>query len=103
MCETDCNMQAGISEAMAYEQFGRRCNTREYMKLASLLQTNIKKGTRELRRLLENEAYDAFEKRKNMAKIKGEEATTRLLMPMLLMLVIVMAVIMVPAVTSFNM
>lgn len=103
MCETDCNMQAGISEAMAYEQFGKRCNTREYMKLASLLQTNIKKGTRELRRLLENEAYDAFEKRKNMAKIKGEEATTRLLMPMLLMLVIVMAVIMVPAVTSFNM
>ena len=50
------------------------------MKLAALLQTNIRKGTKELRRLLEEETADAFEKRKNMAKIKGEEATTKLLM-----------------------
>ncbi len=25
-------------------RFGKKCDTREYMKLASLLQTNIKKG-----------------------------------------------------------
>lgn len=40
------------------------------MKLAALLQTNIRKGTKELRRLLEEETADAFEKRKNMAKIR---------------------------------
>ena len=103
ICETDYNIQAGISEVKAYEQFGKRCDTREYMKLAALLQTNIRKGTKELRRLLEEEAADAFEKRKNMAKVKGEEATTKLLMPMLLMLMIVMAIIMIPAVWSFQM
>lgn len=32
------------------------------MKLAALLQTNIRKGTKELRRLLEEETADAFEK-----------------------------------------
>lgn len=45
---------------------------------------------------------DEFEKRKNMAKIKGEEATTKLLMPMMMMLMIVMAIIMIPAVWSFQ-
>lgn len=102
MYEADCNMQAGISEVVAYERFGKRCNTREYMKLASLLQTNIKKGTSQLRCLLEQEVNDAFEKRKNIARIKGEEATTKLLFPMILMLGVVMAIIMVPAVMKFN-
>ena len=73
------------------------------MKLATLLQTNIKKGTKELSNLLEKEAYDAFEKRKNMARVKGEEATTRLLMPMMLMLITVMMIIMIPAIWSFHM
>ena len=103
MCTTDYNIQAGISETKAYEQFGKRCDTREYMKLATLLQTNIKKGTKELSNLLEKEACDAFEKRKNMARVKGEEATTKLLMPMMLMLITVMMIIMIPAIWSFRM
>lgn len=103
ICTTDYNIQAGISEIKAYEQFGKRCDTREYMKLATLLQTNIKKGTKELSNLLEKEACDAFEKRKNMARVKGEEATTKLLMPMMLMLITVMMIIMIPAIWSFRM
>ena len=103
MCTTDYNIQAGISETKAYEQFGKRCDTREYMKLATLLQTNIKKGTKELSNLLEKEACDAFEKRKNMARVKGEETTTKLLMPMMLMLITVMMIIMIPAIWSFRM
>ncbi len=43
-----------------------------------------------------------LKKRKNMAKIKGEEATTKLIMPMMMMLMIVMAIIMIPAVWSFQ-
>ncbi len=41
------------------------------MKLAALLQTNIRKGTKELRRLLEEETADAFEKKKEYGKDKG--------------------------------
>ena len=49
------------------------------------------------------EVNEAFDKRKNLAKIKGEEATTKLLFPMLLMRVVVMAIIMIPAVMKFRM
>lgn len=98
---TDCHIKAGISEYEAYEEFGHRCGTREYLKLASLLQTNLKRGTKRLRELLYQESYDAFEQRKNLAKQKGEEATTRLLIPMIMMLLVVMVIIMFPAVMSF--
>ena len=51
-----------------------------------------------------NSAYDlsAFEKQKNMARKLGEEAGTKLLLPMMLMLGIVMVLIIVPAYFSFS-
>ena len=44
---------------------------------------------------------DAFENRKRRAKVIGEQAGTRLLVPMVLMLVIVFVVLLVPAGMSF--
>ena len=38
----------------------------------------------------------------NMAKKYGEEAGTKLLLPMIIMLIVVMAIIMVPALMSFS-
>lgn len=102
MRETLYQMQAGVSEQQAYEQFGKRCNTKEYIKLASLLQQNLKKGSRGLSKMLEEEAVDSFEQRKNLAIQKGEEAGTKLLVPMMIMLVVVMIIIMVPAMMSFQ-
>ncbi len=96
-------MESGTGERNAYEHFGERCGIRRYRKLASLLEQNAKKGTRGLSLLLEQESEDAFEERKNMAKKYAEEAGTKLLLPMMLMLGIVIAIIMVPAVLSFQM
>ena len=44
----------------------------------------------------------AFEERKNMAKKYGEEAGTKMLFPMIVMLVVVMGIIMLPAVMAFS-
>ena len=57
---------------------------------------------REIVKLLELEAIDAFEERKNMAKKYGEEAGTKMLFPMIVMLVVVMGIIMLPAVMAFS-
>ena len=102
MYETECYIESGMSELEAYEEFGRRCDCREYMKFASLLAQNLKKGSKDLTRLLENESEDAFEQRKNLARKKGEEASTKLLIPMIMMLCCVMAIVMVPALMSFK-
>lgn len=102
MCCTMNQIESGKSEPKAYIEFGERCAIKEYMKLASLLEQNLRKGNKGLIELLENEAQDAFAERINIAKKQGEEAGTKMLLPMGLMLVVVMIIVITPAFMSFN-
>jgi pilus assembly protein TadC len=102
MLKTCSELQSGISERDAYERFGKRCNTKEYIKLSSLLAQNVKKGSKDIIRLLEQEASAAFFEHKNLARKKGEEAGTKLLIPMIMMLAVVMVIVLFPAMTSFT-
>lgn len=96
-------MQGGVSEGKAYERFGQRCGLQPYTRLVGLLNQSLKKGNAALLRDLQKEAEDAQEARRNLARKKGEEAGTKLLLPMMLMLAIVMVLVMVPAFFSFSM
>lgn len=95
-------MDNGVSEAVAYEQFARRCGQNCYSKLAALLSQNSKKGNSNLLQQLRTESEHAQEERRNLARKMGEEAGTRLLLPMMLLLVMVMLMILVPAMLSFG-
>ena len=94
-------MDSGISEADAYRRFGERCGQVKYKTLATLLIQNLQRGSRYLSDLLEKEAIEAWDERKRKARVLGETAATKLLLPMVLMLLVVMMIIMVPAVLSF--
>lgn len=102
MLITYYQMKSGMFEGKAYAEFGKRCNIKEYLKLGALLEQNLKKGTKGLTQMLENESLEAFQERKNIAKRLGEEAGTKLLAPMGIMLIIVMIIVIVPALLSFN-
>lgn len=95
-------LDSGISEAMAYEHFGKRCRLPQYTKLANILVQNLRKGSNGILDALRQEAKNAFEERKNVARKLGEEAGTKLLLPMMLMLGIVMVLIIIPAYFSFS-
>ena len=90
-------MKSGVPEAVAYENFGRRCGLPTYIKLGSLLSQNLKKGSRGLTRLLEREALMSMEQHKMIARKLGEKAGIKMLLPMIMMFGVVLAVIMVPA------
>lgn len=94
-------MENGVLEQDAYEHLGERCNLPVYRELALLLEQNRKRGGAKLNEILEQEARSAFETRKRTARAEGEKASIRLLLPMGIMLVIVMALILVPAFLSF--
>ena len=96
-------MQDGMGELKVYERFGERCGTPQYRKLSMLIIQNLRKGSAGLRQILEKEVTDAFALRKNHAKKAGEEASTKILLPMMLMLCIVMVIILVPAFLTFKM
>ena len=95
-------MKSGMPEYEAYLDFGKRCALKRYVKLGAMLSQNIKKGSGELLREMESEVKEAFEDRKAMAKRLGEEAGTKLLGPMAMMLSVVMIIVIVPAFLSFG-
>lgn len=95
-------MKSGIAEGEAYIRFGSRCRVREFLKFSALLSQNLKKGNAGLLLLLEAEEKEAFEDRKSLARRLGEEAGTKLLLPMGLMLIVVIVIIVVPAFMSFS-
>lgn len=99
-CMTWNEMQNGVPEVKALEHFGQRSRLLAYMKFTSLIAHNLRKGSKGLLELLEYEAMDAFEERKQMTKRLAEEAGTKLLGPMMIMLLLVLMIIMVPAAFS---
>lgn len=97
MAYTCYEMKNGVSEGKAYENFGKRCGLPRFIKLGSLLEQNLKKGSRGLVALLEKEAVSSMEERKSLARKLGERAGNKILFPMMLMLGIVMVILTVPA------
>ncbi len=91
----------GVSEVEAISAFGNRIKLTPYLKFSSLLSQNIRKGSRGLIELLREEGKLAYEERKENAKQLGEEAGTKLLLPMIIMLGIVFVIILVPSFLSF--
>ncbi len=102
MLVTMREMQGGVSEYQAYLNYGERCHLRRFAKLSTLLSQNLRKGGAGMLKELDMDVHDAFEDRKAMARKLGEEAGTKLLLPMGMMLVVVMIIVIVPAFMSFS-
>ncbi|MDO4938892.1 MAG: hypothetical protein Q4E54_02910 [Lachnospiraceae bacterium] len=101
LCKANNRLKTGAPEGAVYRAFGRQCHSKQYMKLASLLEQNRKSGVANLKSMLQMEMLEAWEERKNFALRQGEEASTKLLIPLIMLLAIVMVIIMVPALMGF--
>ncbi|MBP5222458.1 MAG: type II secretion system F family protein [Lachnospiraceae bacterium] len=96
-------MSSGQSELTTYEHFGQMSGVREYVKFSTLLCQNLKKGSNALIARLEEEALLAEEGRIQAGRRLGEEAETKLLIPMVMLLAIVMLMVMAPAFSMMGM
>ncbi len=95
-------LKAGVSEGAAYEHFGKRTGLQEYIRLSTLLAQNLKKGNSMLLTRLREEAQKASLERVHSSRRLGEEAGTKLLVPMIMMLAMVMLIIMIPAFSTMG-
>ncbi len=91
----------GIDETQVYERLGCRCGLQEYMRLGALLAQNTVKGSGGLTDRLREEAANVRKEQIQRSRQFGEEASTKLLVPMVMMLGIVMVMIMIPAFGNF--
>lgn len=90
-------LASGYSEIGAYEDMAKSINMRSYTRFLNIIIQSIKNGNKELKNILNMEVQDALYERKQNAKKLGEEAATKLVLPLMLMLSVIMVVIMVPA------
>lgn len=94
-------MEGGMYEAEAYERMGKRYGISQYKMLSVLLVQNLRRGNENLLELLEREAASVTEERKRSARVQGEEAAIKLLLPMVMQLVVVLIILVVPAFLNF--
>lgn len=90
-------ISSGVAEQTAYKEFGKNCGLMPYIRLSNLLVQNINMGTKNIFELLREETISAFNERKHKARKSGEEAGTKLLLPMSMMLLVVLIIVVVPS------
>jgi hypothetical protein len=95
-------MRNGVSESVAINQYGARCGIHSYIKFASILEQNMKRGTKDMTLSLKQELKEALSDKKNNMLKNGGQVSTKLLGPMVLMLIISIAIIMAPAFMSME-
>lgn len=93
-------LKNGVSEAAVYEEFGQRIRLIPYMKLGSIFTHNLRKGNSYILKQLDMSSLDAYGQRRENIKRMGEEASSKLLLPIMLQFVLVLIIIMYPAVMS---
>lgn len=92
----------GVGERMAYQQFREEIPAPCYHKLVRILLGNLEKGNQGITATLEEESRQAFEQRILQAKKRGEEASTKMLGPLMLIMLVVMGIVMLPALIGFR-
>ena len=95
-------MQKGNSELDVYENFGRRVGLVHYKKLMALFISDKRRGSRNLLEAMNEEMIQAWEEKRRKAKQQGEQVGTKLLIPMMGMLMVVFVIIVVPAFLAFG-
>lgn len=96
------NIENGMREVDAYDDFAKRINLNEYSVFINLIIQAVQLGKKDLVEKMKTECENAFIERKNNAKRLLEEAGTKMLVPMFMMLAVVFIIILFPAFSSFK-
>ncbi len=94
-------MHDGVSSKEALREWAGTYSFAGYRKLALILTQCMTKGQKEAMIMMEKEEGQAFTDRIDKARTEGEEARTRLLFPMIVLLAATMILIMFPALMNF--
>lgn len=97
MQTTVSEMQNGASEVDAYRAFADRCVVKEVRKFTSTLLQNMQKGNSEMVLFLREMADESWQQKKHLVKRKGEQASSKLMIPVGMMLIAILVMIIVPA------
>lgn len=90
-------MDSGVSVCESMRNFAIKTQCEPYIRLSTYINQNINKGTGVILDILELEMLKATTERKNAILRAGEKAGTKMIFPMILLLIIVLAITIIPA------
>jgi pilus assembly protein TadC len=89
-------MNNGVSEADALFNFGTRCVVPEIKKFTSTIVQGISKGNSELIAMLQEQSKEVWALKKQNVRRQGEKASSKLMIPMMIMFVGILIMVVVP-------
>lgn len=96
MQRTSEEVKNGVSDIDAFYNFAQRCSVKEVRKFSSVLSQNIQKGGTELAVSLRYMTNESWAEKKHRAKIKGETAGAKLMIPLMIMFSGILIMVVVP-------
>lgn len=90
------DMGNGIPDYVALDQFAARCGVESVRKFSSLVSQNIKKGSSELADSLLSLSSEIWRNRVSAVRVEGEKASTKLLIPILIIFTGILLMVIVP-------
>lgn len=92
----------GYSDILAYEELADACKINEIKKFVSIICQNTEKGSSELTHVLKELSVDAWTLKKNVAKVKGDSASGKLIIPVAISFVAILIMVMVPIMSGMQ-
>lgn len=92
----------GYSDIRAYEELADACKINEIKKFVSIICQNTEKGSLELTHILKELSVDAWTVKKNVAKVKGDAASGKLIIPVAISFVAILIMILVPIMSGMQ-
>lgn len=89
-------MQNGMSDVDAIYGFGVRCVIPEIKKFTSTIVQGMVKGNSELTAMLQEQSSEVWSIKKQNVRRQGEKANSKLMIPMMLMLVGILVMVIIP-------
>lgn len=95
-------IQSGCSEMEALEDFGKKIGTKEFSRLISTLLQGIRKGNGTMMTQIEILGKESWDQRIINARQLGEKASSKLILPMGLILIAIIIMVVTPAWVSIQ-
>lgn len=95
-------MDNGVSEIDALYHFANRCVVPDIKKFTSFIVQGLEKGSRDLANALKNQTDELWELKKQTILKRGELASSKLMIPLMIMFVGVLIMVMGPIMTNLG-
>jgi tight adherence protein C len=95
-------LEMNLSFSKVMEDFSKRCAMHEVSLFTSSLMLNYKRGGNDFVHALQGMSQELWKRRKSVSRTLGEEASSKLVFPMVLIFAVVMVIVAAPALLMMN-